>query len=114
MSVFLLLKTLCKDINSMMGRFWWGSKENDTKVAWMSWDWLGRAKTKGGMGYRDLESFNLALLAKQGWRFLQQPKSLARQIYREIYFSNGTFLKSSLGSHPSYEWRSIWSAKKLL
>jgi hypothetical protein len=51
MSVFLLLKTLCKDINSMMGRFWWGSKENDTKVACMSWDRLGRAKTRGGMGY---------------------------------------------------------------
>lgn len=38
MSVFLLPKTLCIDINSMMSRFWWGNKENDSKMAWMSWE----------------------------------------------------------------------------
>lgn len=37
-SVFQLPKTLCKDFNSMMGRFWWGSKEKESKIAWMSWD----------------------------------------------------------------------------
>ena len=36
MSVFLLPKTLCHDINSMMSKFWWGHKENDSKMAWMS------------------------------------------------------------------------------
>jgi hypothetical protein len=66
MSVFLLPKTICKTINSMMSKLWWGHKENDSKIAWMSWEKLGKAKEKGGMGYRDLESFNLALLAKQG------------------------------------------------
>jgi hypothetical protein len=33
MSVFQLPKTLHKDINSMMNWFWWGSKENETKIA---------------------------------------------------------------------------------
>jgi hypothetical protein len=89
-SVFQLPKTLCKDINSMMGRFWWGSKENETRVAWMSWDRMGRAKDRGGLGYWDLESFNLSLLAKQGWRLIQQPDSLVGRIYKEKYFPNGT------------------------
>jgi hypothetical protein len=32
MSIFLLPKTLCKELNSMMQRFWWGHQENATKT----------------------------------------------------------------------------------
>jgi len=31
MSLFQLLKTLTKEINSIMGKFWWGFKENVNK-----------------------------------------------------------------------------------
>jgi hypothetical protein len=75
---------------------------------------MGRRKDKGGLGYRDLECFNMALLAKQGWRILQNPDSLVGRIYKEKYFRHETFLDSGIGSNPSYAWRSIWSAKHLL
>jgi len=63
-SVFLLPKTLCKSLNSLMNRFWWDSQSNGKKVPWMSWKRMGASKLSGGMGFRDLEVFNLALLAK--------------------------------------------------
>jgi hypothetical protein len=47
-------------------KVWWGHKENVDKVAWMSWEKLGRDKDYGGMGFRGLECFNMALFAKQG------------------------------------------------
>jgi hypothetical protein len=47
MSVFQLPKTLCQEINSMMARFWWGHKGNEKRVAWMSWERMGKAKEKG-------------------------------------------------------------------
>ena len=80
----------------------------------MSWERLGKAKEKGGMGYRDLESFNLALLAKQGWRLLKHPNSLMSRVFRQKYYPNDSFLYSQLVQTPSYAWRSIWNAKHLL
>lgn len=44
---------------------------------------MGIHKIKGGMRFRDLESLNTALLAKQAWRFLQFPNYLAATIFRE-------------------------------
>jgi ribonuclease HI len=114
MSVFQLPKTLCKEICSMMSKFWWGHKGNDARIAWMNWSKMGRAKEKGGLGFRDIELFNMALLAKQGWRLLQQPNSLVAQIFKEKYYPNGSFLDSNLGRQPSYAWRSIYNAKSLL
>jgi hypothetical protein len=67
MSVFLFPKALCSEINSLMQKFWWGHKEKEKKIAWMSWSKMGNSKGIGGMGFRDFTCFNKALLAKLIW-----------------------------------------------
>jgi hypothetical protein len=54
MSIFQLPIGLCKEINGMMQKFWWGK-----------WDRMGVSKAQGGLGFRDLVCFKKALLAKQ-------------------------------------------------
>ena len=59
------------------------------------------------MGFRNLQAFNLAMLAKQGWRILTNPNSLMAQVYKAKYFPHDEVLNSKKGSNPSYAWRSI-------
>jgi hypothetical protein len=98
----------------MMQRFWWGHMAKESKVHWMSWEKMGRSKAIKELGFRGLIMFNKALLAKQGWRLLQNPDSLIAQVLKAKYFPQTSFLDADLGSRPSYMWRSLLSSKDLL
>jgi hypothetical protein len=54
MSVFLLPKALCNDLNSLMPRFWWGQQSNDNRIHWLSWKKMGVAKSRGVWGFGTL------------------------------------------------------------
>ena len=64
MSCFKLPKALCDELTSMVSQFWWGQKKEERKMPWLSWEKICLPKEQGGMGFRDLKTFNLALLAK--------------------------------------------------
>ena len=84
------------------------------RINWMSWDRLCRHKNFGGLGFKDLHIFNLALLAKQCWNMLFNPTSLMSRLLKDRYFSRRDFLHANLGLNPSFIWCSIWSVKYIL
>ncbi|KAK2647286.1 hypothetical protein Ddye_014775 [Dipteronia dyeriana] len=76
MGLFRLPKNLIHDLHGMCNRFWWGSSEERSKLHWNAWRNMCVSKEEGGLGFRDLEIFNRALLAKQCWRIIRKPDSL--------------------------------------
>ncbi|KAH9704682.1 reverse transcriptase domain-containing protein [Citrus sinensis] len=115
MSMYLLPLELCRDIEKMMNSFWWGSKGTSTKgIIWMRWERLCKPKTHGGLGFKKLHQFDISMLGKQGWRFLTNPNSLVARLFKARYFPNTSFLEASLGSNPSYVWRSILAAQNAI
>lgn len=113
MSCFRLPKDTCARLISAMTEFWWSSGSNKRKIAWVSWKKLCQSKRNGGLGFKDLEMFNQSLLGKHASRIWSNPESLVARVLKHRYFRNSSFLESTLGSRPSFAWRSLLLGRDL-
>lgn len=115
MSIFLLPQDLCSKIETALNGFWWNSSQVEGKgIRWKRWSDLCQPKSVGGMGFRKIREFNLSLLGKQAWRFIKHPDSLVSKVYKARYFKDSSFLTTTLGSNPSFVWRSIMEAQTII
>ncbi|BFG31061.1 hypothetical protein CerSpe_173350 [Prunus speciosa] len=114
MHIFGFPSKICKEIDSLMANFWWGQSGNEKRIHWISWNSLGLSKQSGGMGFRDLHEFNLALIAKQCWRLITEPDSLWAKTLKGLYFPNENFLQARKGSRASWAWASLPQGRDIL
>jgi len=115
MGAFLLPTSLCEEIERIMNSFYWGSNKNGRRgINWKRWDKLTLHKSHGGLGFRDMEAFNLSMLGKQSWKLLTDSTSLLTRVLKAKYFTRKDFLDASLCDNPSFTWRSLWSTQHLL
>ena len=114
MSCFDLTKSLCEETSTMICRYWWNHQDEKNKCHWISWEQMTRAKQDGGMGFRDLHIFNMAMLARQSWRLLQNPDSLCCTVLKAMYFPDCSILNAEAKPAMSYSWRSILRWLELL
>ena len=64
MAVFKIPKLRCKQMTDAMAAFWWGDTDIQKRMHRKAWWKMCVPKKMGGMGFRDLHAFNLAMLAK--------------------------------------------------
>ncbi|KAK3211112.1 hypothetical protein Dsin_015818 [Dipteronia sinensis] len=114
MSMFRLPKSLISEIHRLCARFWWGGSMEKRKMHWCKWRKLCTRKEEGGLGFKNLETFNRALLAKQGWRILKNLESLVARVLKGCYFSRGGFLDAAKKDSNSFVWKSIIWGKGIL
>lgn len=114
MQCFRLPKSITNGIAKMCRSFFWGQKDEEKKIAWVAWEKMFLPKKEGGLGIRDYDIFNRALLAKQAWRILTMPHSLMARVLKGKYFPSIAFLEASINPNASYTWKSILSVKDVL
>lgn len=102
MSCFHIPTSISEAIERECSNFWWVLEDGRKKMHWKPWRSLCKPKSLGGLGFRHMESFNKALLAKQLWRLISNPESLVARVLKARYFKDQDIMEASLGSNPSY------------
>lgn len=75
---------------------------------------MTQIKGKEGMGFRDIQNFNTALLVKQLWKILTKPNLLVNRVMRGKYFKGKAIFETKPCPGNSWIWQSLLSAKDLL
>lgn len=58
------LKAVIKNLVAIQRKFLWGGVDRESSINWFRWKDVCKAKEKGGLGIRDIESMNISLLMK--------------------------------------------------
>ena len=111
---FKLPKNLTKRIQSALTRYWWNASPEERKIWWVAWSELAKSKKDGGLGFRKVEAFNDALLAKQSWRILNKPDCLLAKLLLGKYCKATNFMAVQASSSCSNGWRSVLCGRDLL
>ncbi|XP_074352835.1 putative mitochondrial protein AtMg00310 [Apium graveolens] len=102
MNLLLIPGEVCEKIERRMNAFWWGNRGTGRGIKWMAWERMCTIKEDEGLGFKSLKSFNIAMLAKQGWRLLNNVDPLVTSMMKAKYFPDSDFLDAKIGVNPSY------------
>ena len=102
-SFFRVPKKVIDKLVCLQRKFLWGGDADHHKIAWVKWDTVCLPKEKGGLGIKDINTFNIALLAKWKWSLFQQQGALWARVLESRY---GGW--RSLGDAPTTNNESIW------
>ncbi|CAN1132549.1 Transposon TX1 uncharacterized 149 kDa protein [Linum perenne] len=114
MSCFLLPKDLTNKMDSRLSAFFWGGDINRRTIHWTKASILTKPKREGGLGFRNFRMFNLALLAKQGWRLTNNPDQLWAKLIKGLYYKDKNFMEAEKGKNASWIWASLCDAREVL
>ena len=76
-------------------------------MCWVSWDKICLRTEEGGLGVKHVEWFNLSLMSKWGWRFLNDKHAIW---FNLLQFRYGSGLQSlcDVVSKPTLSNYSLW------
>ncbi|CAN1194207.1 Uncharacterized mitochondrial protein AtMg00310 [Linum perenne] len=95
-------------MDSMIRNFFWAGAMDKKSIHWSRAETLCNSKQGGCFGFWNFSDLNLALLAKQGWRILDNPDTLWVRLLKSLYFHNRNFLTAKQGARSSWIWSSIF------
>ena len=106
-SFFRVPKKVVDRLVQLQQSFLWGDGKGQRKLAWVKWDTICLPKEKGGLGVRDLASFNRALLCKWHWNMFHHTSTLRAKVLKSKYGGWRNLDEARRNHKESIWWRDL-------
>ena len=107
LSFFRIPKSVEERLKRIQRRFLWGGGLEQKRIAWIKWDQVCMPKEKGGLGIKDIRIFNLALLGKWKWNYMQEKGEIWSRVLDSKYGGWRSLYEEGRIGHQSLWWKDL-------
>jgi len=107
LSFFRIPDKVVDKLINIQRRFLWGGGLEQQKIAWVNWKIVCLPKDKGGLGIKDLQVLNTALLGKWSWELFQNHGDMWTRILTSKYGGWRSLADARSSSHLSPWWKDL-------
>uniref|UniRef100_A0A803P4G4 Reverse transcriptase domain-containing protein n=1 Tax=Cannabis sativa TaxID=3483 RepID=A0A803P4G4_CANSA len=97
--------SVIKEIEKLCHGFFWGLKDNRSRVHLISWERVCLPKAYGGLGFKDGTKWNKASLARFIWDLMNKKDLLWVKWINSIYLKGSDFWSYRMSMDTSWYWR---------
>lgn len=114
-SIFILPKKVLKEVESILRAFFWTGPDLKHSGAKVSWEHLCSPRKEGGLGFKSLQVWNKAAMAKHIWYLVSGgEQSMWCQWVKSYLLKSKSFWKVKIPSSPSWTWRKLLQLRPLI
>ncbi|XP_058742136.1 uncharacterized protein LOC131614590 [Vicia villosa] len=100
-----------KEIKSMQSKFLWNGRDDKKSIHWVGWNTVCKTCEQGGLGVKNMEILNVALLRKWKWRLLTEKEAVWSGIINHRYDNSALKILvedvSVVSKQDSIWWRDV-------
>ncbi|GJW54813.1 RNA-directed DNA polymerase, eukaryota, reverse transcriptase zinc-binding domain protein [Tanacetum coccineum] len=113
-SVFLLPRTIIKEINELLKAFLWCQGELIKGRAKISWENICKPKDQGGLGLKDLQKWNEVLIMKHLWNVAAKKDTLWVKWVHVEKLKGRSIWEVDCDSNSSSVWRNLLDMRDIM
>jgi hypothetical protein len=110
MSNIIFTKKFIARLTAIIRNFWWTcvrAETNSKSLCLRAWNDICTPKNEGGLGIRNLQAVNQALILMAAWRIAEQPNNFLHEVLKSKYFPDSSIWRPKPNVPKSAFWSSI-------
>lgn len=113
-SMFIIPKNITDDIERLIRGFLWCQGDFKRGKAKVNWNDVCKPKRQGGLGFKDLHMWNIALMSKHIWNIVDNKNSIWVKWIKHERLKLRNFWDYNIPNEACWSWRKILQCRKAI